>query len=130
MLRAIISETNQLSSGPSPVRTDLQLLALLKKRRSSSVAAAQEAEKHGRNDLKEKQDQEVQVLDEYASTVKMMAREELQDIVTQAISSLRNKGSFQHGTVMKELLKPGGALDGKPVDKKELSEVVQGAISP
>lgn len=129
MLRAIISETNQLSSGSTPIRTDLQLLALLKKRRSASVAAASEAEKHGRNDLKEKQEQEMQVLDEYAGNVKMMGAEELKDTVTQAISGLGTSGSLQHGQVMKDLLKPGGALDGKPVDRKELSQIVQAAIA-
>ena len=109
----------------------MQLLALLKKRKSSSLAAAQEAEKAGRADLKEKQEKELEILDQYAGSVKMMSSEELKDIVAQAVSSMKaaEEGGLKQGIVMKELLKPGGLLDGKQLDRKTLSEIVQQAIA-
>ena len=130
VIRAIISETNQAASGSTPVRTDMQVLALLKKRKASSLAAAEEAEKAGRTDLKEKQEKEVEVLDDYAGSVQMMSTEELKDIVAQTVNGLGDeKSGLKQGTIMKELLKPGGPLDGKPLDRKALSEVVQQALS-
>jgi uncharacterized protein len=129
VLRAIISETNQLSSGPSPIHSDLQVLALLRKRKAASVAAAKEAEEQGRSDLKEKEEQQAKVIDEYASNVKMMTPEELREVVTQAVDSLKEKKGLTHGIMMKELLKPGGLLDGKPVEKRDLSDIVKEAIA-
>ena len=131
VIRAIISETNQAASGSSPIRTDMQLLALLKKRKASSFSAAEEAGKAGRDDLKEKQEKEVEILDEYAGTVKMVTSEELEDFVSQAVVRLKTDGQtdLKQGNVMKEVLKPGGPLDGKPLDRKALSEIVQRAIT-
>ena len=130
VIRAVVSEINQAASGSSPVRTDMQVLALLKKRKSSSLAAAEEAGKAGRADLKEKQEKEVEILDDYAGTVQMMSTEELKDIVARTVQGMGNdRGDLKQGKVMKELLKPGGPLDGKPLDRKALSEVVQQALS-
>jgi uncharacterized protein len=129
VLRAIISETNQLSSGPSPIRSDLQVLALLRKRKSASVAAAKEAEEQGRNDLKEKEEQQAKVIDEYAGSVKMMTPEEVKAVVTQTVDSLKEREGLNHGIIMKELLKPGGPLDGTPVEKRDLSDIVRDVIA-
>jgi uncharacterized protein len=129
VLRAIISETNQLSSGPSPIRSDLQVLALLRKRKAASVAAAKEAEEQGRSDLKEKEEQQARVIDEYAGSVKMMTPEEVKAVVTQTVDGLKEREGLNHGIVMKELLKPGGPLDGKPVEKRDLSDIVREVIA-
>ena len=131
MIRAVISDINQAASGSSPISTDMQVLGLLKKRKSSSLVAAEEAEKAGRADLKEKQDKEIEILNDYAGSVKMMRREELREIVAQTVSSMggSEKGALKQGTVMKELLKTEGPLEGKLLDRKVLSEVVQQALS-
>ena len=129
VIRAVISEINQAASGPSPVRTDMQVLALLKKRKASSLAAAEEAGKAGRSDLKEKQEKEVEVLDDYAGSVQLMSSEELKQIVMQAVNGMGAKSDLKQGAVMRELLKPEGPLDGKPLDRKTLSEIVQQALS-
>ncbi len=130
VIRAVVSEINQAASGSTPVRTDMQVLALLKKRKSSSLAAAEEAGKAGRADLKEKQEKEIEILDDYAGSVQLLNTEELRDIVTQTVHGMGDeKSGLKPGAVMKELLKPGGPLDGKPLDRKALSEVVQQALS-
>lgn len=127
VLRSIISETNQLASGPTPVKSDLQILAMLKKRKAASLNAVQEAEQANRSDLKEKQEKEIGVLDEYAGSVELVSVAELKEAVKSVIAKLGEAGK-QQGRVMKELLQPGGVLDGKPVDKAQLAGVVKESL--
>lgn len=128
VLRAIISETNQQASGPNPIQTDLQVLAMLKKRKVASQHAVAEAEAAGRQDLKEKQEKEIGVLDEYAGSVRLMSLDELKEAVAAAIAKLGDEAGKQQGKVMRELLGPGGPLDGKPVDRAQLAGVVKESL--
>ncbi|KAJ9495982.1 hypothetical protein LTR99_000162 [Exophiala xenobiotica] len=133
VIRGTISEINQAASSSSPVQTDMQILALLRKRRSSSTDARQEAVDAKRPDLLEKLDKEIEVVDELMGTVEMMPVSEMRSIVRGLVESLKGAGpgeqtptgELKPGPVMKELLKPGGPLDGKPLDKKVLAELVR-----
>ena len=130
-LRGIISEINQQASSSSPIKTDMQVLALLRKRKAASQTAAKEAEQARRDDLKQKQDTEIGILDEYAGSVKLMSTEDLRSAVKSTLDLLYTKTSnltVKPGTLMKELLRPGGRLEGEPVDKAELAKVVQDAL--
>ncbi|ETN42645.1 uncharacterized protein HMPREF1541_01802 [Cyphellophora europaea CBS 101466] len=128
VLRGIISETTQMASGANPIKTDLQVLAMLKKRKSASQNAAKEAEEAKRPDLKEKQEQEIAILDEYAGSIALLSLEELEAAVKATVEKLGEDGKNQ-GRVMKELLRSGGPLDGKPVDKAQLAGVVKSSLS-
>ncbi|KIW55634.1 hypothetical protein PV05_04366 [Exophiala xenobiotica] len=131
VIRGTISEINQAASSSSPVQTDMQILALLRKRRSSSTSARQEAQDANRPELLEKLDKEIEVVDELMGSVEMMDVSEMRSIVRSAVESMRGHGEqtatgeLKPGPVMKELLKPGGPLDGKPLDKKVLAELVR-----
>jgi len=127
VLRGTISEINQAASGPTPIKTDLQILALLRKRKAASKAAAKEAKEAQRPDLAEKQEKEISVIDEYTSSIQMMEPAEMRQIVRSTVETLRTsgQGDLKPGVVMKELLKPGGVLENKPLDKKVLSGLVQ-----
>ena len=129
VIRAIISETNQLASGPNAIKNDMQVLALLKKRKAASQAAAKEADDAKRDDLKEKQEKEIDILNEYAGTIQLVSEAELKDLVQAAVEKLKSSKSGPNpGTVMRELLHPGGPLEGKPVDKAQLMDIIKGAL--
>lgn len=127
VLRSIIAETNRQASGPNPINTDLQLLALLKKKKAASETAAKEFAEAKREDLKEKEETQVSILDEYAASVKLMSENELQAVIDEVIAGLGEDSSKQ-ARVMKALLQPGGQLDGKPIDKAQLSRLVSETI--
>ena len=116
-LRAIISETNQAASSKQPITDDMRLLALLKKRKAACKVAAEEAESAGRSDLREKQEQEIEILNQYAGQVQMMSASEVREIVRQIAPDM--------GPVMKKLFEPGGPLDGKTVDRTMVAEIVR-----
>ncbi|OCT50966.1 hypothetical protein CLCR_09195 [Cladophialophora carrionii] len=128
VLRGTISEINQAASSSAPVKTDMQVLALLRKRKAASENAKKEAEAANRADLAEKQDKEIEVIEQLVGSVKMVEAQALRDSVRGKIEALRDSshgGELKQGAVMKELLKPGGELDGKVYEGKVLAEVVR-----
>ncbi|BDD56193.1 hypothetical protein MPDQ_005636 [Monascus purpureus] len=130
VLRALISEVNNASKTPSPVQTDLQLLSLIRKRTAAAKDAAQQFAAADRLDLKEKEDAQVVVLDEYAAQVDTMSHEDIKIVVVQEISQLKEAGKkVDIGSVLKSLFAPGGALDGKPAERAEVAKIAKEAVS-
>ncbi|EXJ90613.1 hypothetical protein A1O1_03716 [Capronia coronata CBS 617.96] len=127
VLRGTISEINQAASGTNPIKTDMQILALLRKRKAASEAAAKEAQEAGRPELVEKQEKEVAVVDELVGAVNIMGASEMRTIVRSTIQALKGTapGELKLGVVLKELLKPDGQLADQLLDKKVLAELVK-----
>ncbi|KAJ5414643.1 hypothetical protein N7509_001270 [Penicillium cosmopolitanum] len=113
-----------------PIQTDIQLLSLLQKRANASKEAAQEFAAAERPDLKEKEDAQVAVLEEYASQVETLSAEEMQAIVTKEIAAIKEAGTkLNKGLILKALFAPNGPLDGKPVNRNEVAKLVNEAVS-
>ena len=73
----------------------------------------------------------METIDELVDTVKMMDAATLRHIVKGKIEALRNttkSEGLKQGVVMKELLKPGGELNGKMFENKILAELVREEI--
>lgn len=125
MLRAILGEAANAAKTDSPLKTDVQILSLLKKRIASSQAASKEFAHADRPDLKLKQDEEIGVMNEYASQIQTISREDIETAIDQVHQKLQETPRLNVGMVMKELFGPGGVLDGKPVERAEVSKLVQ-----
>ena len=70
-------------------------------------------------------------IDELVGTVEMMDTVAMRHIVRGKVEFLRNNmggEELKQGVVMKELLKPGGDLDGKMFENKLLAELVREEI--
>lgn len=125
-MRALISETNNAAKTSSPIETDLQLLSLIKKRISAAKDAAQQFSDANRSDLKEKEEAQITVFEEYAGHVQTMAPEDIKAIVLNTITQLESENPKMNvGVVLKSLFAPGGALDGKPAEKSDVSQIVK-----
>jgi uncharacterized protein YqeY len=130
VLRALISETNNAAKTSSPIQTDIQLLSLIRKRASAAKEAAQQFAEADRPDLKEKEDAQIAILEEYAGHVKTLSVEEVEAVISKEISAIKEAGKkLEVGQVLKALFAPGGALDGKPADRKEVAGLVKKAVS-
>jgi len=130
VLRSVISSTLNSSKTGSPVKTDAQLVALLRKQSRSSQEAAKEFRDAGREDLADKEQAQIQVLEEYAagSGIESVGEEELRDMVKTTLSELAAEGiaaKQQMGEAMKRLLASGGPLDGKYVEKSDVIAIVK-----
>lgn len=130
VLRALISETNNAAKTASPIQTDIQLLSLIRKRASAAKEAAQQFAEADRPDLKEKEDAQIAILEEYAGHVKTLTVEEVEAVISKEIAAIKEAGKkLEVGQVLKALFAPGGALDGKPADRKEVAGLVKKAVS-
>ncbi|KAB8070941.1 hypothetical protein BDV29DRAFT_180018 [Aspergillus leporis] len=130
VLRAIISETNNAAKTSSPIQTDLQLLSLIRKRMAGAKEAAQQFADAERPDLKESEEKNVTILEEYASQVETMSLDDVKQVVSQETSKLKEAGQkVEIGTLLKSLFAPGGALDGKPAERAEVAKIAKEAVA-
>ncbi|KAF4188904.1 hypothetical protein CNMCM7927_000478 [Aspergillus lentulus] len=130
VLRALISETNNSAKTSSPIQTDLQLLSLIRKRAAAAKEAARQFAEADRPDLKEKEDAQVTILEEYAGKVETMSLEDIKAIVSQEVSKLKEAGKkVEVGALLKSLFAPGGALDGKPAERAEVAKIAKEAVA-
>ncbi|KAJ9620637.1 hypothetical protein H2203_007846 [Taxawa tesnikishii (nom. ined.)] len=130
VVRNILAEVNNSAKTNSPIQTDMQVLGLLRKRTTAAQTAAKEFSDAGRSDLKESEDAQIAIMDEYAGSVQTMGKEEIKDVVTRTVDQLRGTGGkVPAGEVMKRLLAPGGDLDGKNVEKAEVAKAVKEVLA-
>ena len=126
----MISETNNAAKTASPIQTDIQLLSLIRKRAGAAKDAAEEFAAADRPDLKEKEDEQIAILEEYAGQIKTLTVEEVEAVIAQQIATIKEAGNkLDVGQVLKALFAPGGPLDGKPADRKEVAALVKKAVA-
>lgn len=98
------------------------------------MAAAKEAANQfaeaDRPDLKEKEDAQVAILEEYAGKVETMSLEDIKAVVSQEVSKLKEAGKkVEVGGLLKSFFAPGGALDGKPAERAEVAKIAKEAVA-
>lgn len=120
VLRGLLAEVTNANKTSSPVKTDMQVLSMLRKRASAAEAAAAEFKGAGRQDLVEKEEKQKQVLEEYAGGVETVGEDEVRRVVEDVVAEVKNEaagGKLDKGRVLKKLIGPGGAFEGKNVEK-------------
>ena len=131
VLRGLLAEVTNSAKTNSPIKTDMQLLSLLRKRTASAKQAGSEFKSAGREDLVEKEEQQTKVLEEYAGGVETMSNDDIRDIVMTVVEETKSAqgGKVNMGEVLKKLLAPGGNLDGKPVERSEVARIVKDVLT-
>jgi uncharacterized protein YqeY len=126
VLRAILAEVTNSNKTTSPINNDMALLSLLKKRIGSSKSAVEDFYKANRKDLVDKEMEQVDILQEYASDVKVVDVNEVRSSVKNVIDGIRSESKKPSiGDVLKKTIGPGGVLEGAMVDKSELARIVK-----
>ncbi|KAK0643519.1 Yqey-like protein-domain-containing protein [Cercophora newfieldiana] len=133
VLRAVLAATLNASKTASPITTDVQLVALIKKTARASQDAAEDFRSAGRQDLVDAEEAQVRVLEEYAagSGVESLGEAELRVVVQPVVMAILGEGAQPKavlGQAMKRLLSQGGPLDGKSFDKAALSGIIKAAV--
>ena len=126
MLRALLAETTNAAKTSSPIRTDIQLLSLLRKRAAASKSAASEFSAANRHDLEDKEVAQIAVLEEYAGTIHTVGEEEISSTVTAVLARMKTAGQkLDIGSVLKALVGEDGELHGKPIERAEVARIVK-----
>ncbi|KAI0877284.1 Yqey-like protein-domain-containing protein [Hypoxylon argillaceum] len=127
VLRATLSATLNASKTITPIKTDVALVALLRRQVRSCTEARDEFAAAGREDLVAKEAAQIAVLEEYVSGsgIEEVSGSKLEDIVQSAVAEFTDGPKM--GDVLKALESPGGALYGKYASRQELVQVVKKA---
>lgn len=126
VLRSLLAEVTNAAKTQNPIKSDMQLLSLLRKRQAAAKAASEEFKTAGREDLVEREEGQVKILDEYAGDVEVMGVEDVREAVRSTIEQLRAKGAeMKAGPVMKAVFAEGGSLEGKNVERSMVPGVVK-----
>ncbi|KAK3318383.1 Yqey-like protein-domain-containing protein [Apodospora peruviana] len=128
VLRAILAATLNASKTASPIKTDAQLVALLRKTARASQEAVDGFRNAGREDLVEKEDAQIKVLLEYVSESGITSVDEaaLREMATQSkVDIVADGANVNVGELMKRLLAPGGPLEGKYFEKATLAKIAK-----
>jgi len=125
VLRGLLSQTLNASKTSNPINTDMQMLALLRKSANASKAASEEFKNAGRQDLADKEDLQVRIMEEYAGDVEVLGEQEIRDAVGTVVEGLRREGSkLVMGDVLKRVFGPE-VLGEKPVEKGDVARIVK-----
>lgn len=133
VLRSIITTTNNAAKTDSPIATNAQLVALLRKNLRSSREAAAEANAAGRPDLAEKEDAQAAIIEEYiaASGVTPATESQVLEIIQKIVADAREKGVEAKSIIGLAMRSVSEALEGRDVqvDMKRINAMVKEAIS-
>lgn len=127
VLRSVMSANLNASKTASPIRTDVQLVALMRRMAKSAEEAAAEARAAGREDLAEKEGAQIAVLNGYVqeSGVATMTAGELRAAVETAVKEVKESGADDKAIMGLVMKKMNAVVEGKDVDKKELAGLVK-----
>lgn len=129
VLRSLLTQVLNASKTSTPINTDLQMLALLRKTANASRAASTEFKGAGRQDLAEKEDSQLKIMEEYAGCVETVAEADIKAAVKGVVEKMRAEGAtMQVGEVLKNVFGPN-VLGGKPVERAEVVKVVKQVLA-
>lgn len=125
VLRSLITQTLNASKTSTPITTDLQILALLRKSISASRIASEEFKGAGRQDLAEKEETQVRIMEEYAVNVETVGDDDIVAAVKGVVDRMKDEGAtIQMGEIIKRVLTPD-ILGEKPVARGEVAKIVK-----
>jgi len=125
VLRGLLTQTLNASKTSTPINTDMQMLALLRKSVNASKAASEEFKGQGRQDLADKEDLQVKIMEEYAGGVEVIGEEEIRKTVQGVVDGMKAEGAkMQMGDVLKRVFAPE-VLGEKPVEKGDVAKIVR-----
>lgn len=129
VLRALLSQSLNASKTSSPIVTDMQMLALVRKNAAASKQAAAEFVEAGRQDLADKEAEQMRVMEEYIGEVKTVGEEEIRRVVGEVVEGLKGAGGkLQMGEVLKKVFSKE-VLGEKNVERATVARIVKEALA-
>ena len=129
VVRALLNEINNASKPPNkPVSTDVQILSILRKRLAAARSAAEQFANGGRQDLKEKEERQIDIMKSYAGAVETVSEDEIRLRVGEVVNEMSEGQKMNKGVIIKRLLGPDGVFEGKPLERKDVVTMVDLAL--
>jgi len=129
VLKGLLADITNASKTATPAKTDMQIVSLLRKRSTASKAAAEEFKAAKRDDLVEKEEEQVRILDTYAGEVAVVSEEEIKASLKELKTKMDKEGSkVDKGSLIRKLIGPGGKYDGQNIEAKTVARLVQAEL--
>lgn len=95
VLRSVLSASNEAAKQDKEITTDVQVVKLLQKTASGIKQAIEEAKQASRDDVVEKEEAQIKIVDEYIAkaNVDLLSEEEMKSILEARISELLASGT-------------------------------------
>jgi uncharacterized protein YqeY len=124
VIRSIQAEIINASKTAKPVTTDGALYSIIQKQIKGSTTAIHEFEAAKRDDLVQKEQEQLDVLNGYASEIPKVEESEVDGLIAAAVEKLE-EGKRNVGSVMGRVM---GALKGRPADMEYLNRKIAEAV--
>lgn len=131
VLRALLSQTLNASKTASPIVSDMQMLALVRKNAAASKQAAAEFIEAGRQDLADKETDQVKIMDEYMGSVETVGEEEIRRVVVDTVEKMKveaQQPKLQMGEVLKKVFSKE-VLGERNVERADVARIVKEIMS-
>jgi uncharacterized protein len=134
VLRSVITATNNAAKTSSPIATDAQLVALLRKNLRASQDAIAEANQVGRPDLAEKEEAQAKVIEEYiaSSGVSTVTEAQVVEIIQKVVAEAKAAGAADSRAILGRTMQGvAESLKGKDtaISMGEIKNLAQEIVS-
>jgi uncharacterized protein YqeY len=124
VIRSLQAEIINASKTAKPVETDGALYSLIQKQIKGITTAMQEFEAAKRDDLVQKEQEQLNVLRKYAEEIPKVAQSEVDGLIDGAVKALE-EGKRTFGSIMGRVM---GGLKGRPADMEYLNKKIEEAV--
>jgi len=129
VLKGLLADITNASKTSIPAKTDMQIVSLLRKRSTASKAAAEEFKAAKRDDLVEKEEEQVRIMEGYVGEIVVVGEEEIKTSLRALKSEMNREGSkVDKGSLIRKLIGPGGKFDGQNIEAKTVARLVQAEL--
>ena len=123
-IRGLQAEIINASKTAKPITTDGALYSLVQKQIKASSASIEEFRNAKREDLVEKEQQNLDILKAYADEIPTVSESEVDSLVKSVVEGLE-EGKRNFGSVMGKIM---GAVKGRPLDVEYVTKKIQEAV--
>jgi uncharacterized protein len=128
VLRGVLADITNSSKTNAPIKDDLALLILLRKRIAATKQAVRQADDVGRSDLVTKEEEQMVILEDYAGNIKTMSDDEIRQIISGIVEQVQKEGNeLVTSNIMKKCFGPDGAFEGRMVERQAVARLVKEA---
>lgn len=121
VIRSLQAEIINASKTAKPISTDGALYSLIQKQIKGINTAIEEFEKAKRDDLVQKEKEQLEVLNRYAEEIPKVEESEIGELLNKALEGLE-EGKRTFGSVMGRVM---GGIKGRPVDMEYLNKKIE-----
>ncbi|KAF2035092.1 GatB/YqeY domain-containing protein [Setomelanomma holmii] len=121
VIRSLQAEIINASKTAKPITTDGALYSLIQKQMKGSTTAIQEFEAAKRDDLVQKEQEQLDILKKYADEIPKVEESEMDGLISAAVEKLE-EGKKTFGSVMGKVM---GGIKGRPADMDYLNRKIE-----